>query len=222
MRAKLQNRIPVTPETLRWQSLLDELIAMDGTVRPMPAGFYASVPRDALQMWASLNAVWVFPTEELIHWLRNAVGGVVSIEIGAGNGGIAKALGIPATDSWVQVYDAPTRAAIESAGQTISHPGETVERLEAMEAIERYKPHTVIGAYVTHRWQPGDVNGFVFGVDEERLLQRVSRYIVIGNDAPHGGKRIMARPHRTIRAPWLVTRAISPERNAIYVWEGEG
>jgi hypothetical protein len=221
MKPKRQKVLRLSPLDHLAMGQLDELVQLDGSLTPMPASFFDRVSPDALRAWAHAMAVYVFPTIELIDWLGDAIG-QPAIEIGAGHGGIARALGIPATDSWVQVDDMEIRRTMEAANQPISIPANHVERLEALDAIERYKPHTVIGAYVTQKWRPGDDEGFVYGVDETEVLRRVNRYIVIGNDAAHGQKRIMQRPHRTIRAPWLVTRAIKPKLNAIYIWEGDG
>lgn len=221
MKPKRKSTLPgLTMADMAGMLWLDNLITMTGALASVPAAYLAVLPRHVLQRWAHQNSVYVFPTDELVAWLRAEIGTDSAIEIGAGNGGIATALGIPATDSWVQVDDPEIRAQFAVAQHPVSHPGSHVHKLDALAAIDRYKPHTVIGAYVTHKWRPGEELGFVYGVEEEEVLRRVKQYIVIGNDGPHACKRIMKRPHRTIRAPWLITRAIDPTANAIYVWEG--
>ncbi len=56
------------------------------------------------------------------------------------------------------------------------------------------------------------------GVEEVRVIRTVENYIHIGNTAVHGAKRALRLKHRVLRPDWLVSRAIEPQKDAIYVW----
>ena len=220
-----------TPAELAMLDELDVLIEMSGAVRCVDAESLQALPPRVLQMWAVQNGIYAFPTTQLVTFLGLLIGGEVvngarlggnrTIEIGAGNGGLAKALGIPATDSMIQA-DPTMRSVYGAFRQAPVGYGSHVMPLEALAAVEMFQPHTVVASYVTQKWLPGDTEGFTYGVDEVALLRRVRSYILIGSDSVHSHKRIMALPHRTIRAPWLVTRTEHPRDNAIWIWEGSG
>lgn len=202
--------------------LLDER----GLPRALPSAYLESFGTYALRLWAHVRGVYQFPTTELIEWLREEIGGESAIEIAAGTGSIGRALGIRITDSRMQENNPVAVAYYRAAGQpTIKYPDD-VEAHEAWDAVRRFKPHTVIGAWVTQLYREGDRGGNMFGVNEERILDRVQRYILIGNLGVHRdqeGKRILARPHRELTFPWLVSRAARPELDRIFVWEkGDG
>lgn len=59
----------------------------------------------------------------------------------------------------------------------------------------------------------------MYGVHEEWLLNSVQTYILIGNEATHGTKRLLARPHQRHSFPWLTSRSLVPHLNTIYVWD---
>lgn len=200
-------------------SHLDDLL-LDGLglVRVTPARVYHQLDPLELRIWAHKHAVYQFPTLELIDWLRDQIGGEKAIEIGAGHGAIARALGILATDSYQQA-DPLMQALYGAMGQPVIQYPADVKKADAGEAVRLNSPHTVIGAWVTQKYKAGDVNGNIWGVDEEWLLKRVKRYILIGNAKIHGDKRIMRHPHLEFEFPWLVSRASAPELNRIYVWE---
>jgi len=167
------------------------------------------------------HAIYGMPTVELVEWLREQIGEVSAIEIGSGATGLGRHVGIPMTDADMQSRPDIRMYYVMSGQPTITLPAD-VERIDANAAVRKYNPHTVVGMWVTQRWRPGmpdHVGALVDGVDETDLLRRVKRYIVIGNDAVHGDKDIMALPHCTYRFPWLRSRATYPEKNAIYVWE---
>lgn len=187
-------------------------------LRVLPASVYQALDPDDLRILAHQYGIYQFPTQELVDWLATQVTGVSAIEIGAGNGSIGRALGIPATDSHQQ-SDPTTRALYALMGQPCIEYPPDVERLDAAAAIEKYKPHTVIGCWVTQKAFEGDKSGNIHGIDEEALLSSVKRYIVVGNHKVHGEKRIMALPHQELSFPWVVSRASAPELNRIYVWE---
>jgi hypothetical protein len=105
-------------------------------------------------------------------------------------------------------------------GQTPTIPPPDVECLTANEAVVKYKPEVVIGAWVT---QIGDGlnNTNPYGTNEEAILQSGAIYIHIGNLAPHGNKRILAQPHLVYQYPWLTGRGIDHSLNRIWVWNAK-
>ena len=200
---------------------LDALLLDDkGLLRVLPAATLQAIQPEELMVWAHNKGVYQFPTVELIDWLSERIVGVKAIEIAAGHGAIGRALGIPATDSYMQERP-KVRAWYRSLGQpTITYPADVL-RQDAEEAVNHHLPHTVLGAWITQKYQQGGDTGSAFGVDEEWMLGRVARYIVVGNHKTHGDKRILAREHQELSFPWLVSRSMWPEHNRIYVWEGD-
>lgn len=195
-----------------------DVLLMDGLglLRPIEAWKIQSIPKEELLSWMHKRAVYQIPTVELIDWLHEQTKSTPTIEICAGNGAIARALGITATDSYVQVNEA--KSLLLSMGQCPTEPPADVLRYEANKAIEAFRPDTVIGSFVTQKWCDATQQGSIWGVDEEKLLSKVGRYIMIGNEAVHGHKRILKYPHKKLHFPWLVSRGFDQSKNCIYVW----
>ena len=83
-------------------------------------------------------------TQELVDFISPLIANKKAIEIGAGNGALGRALNIPLTDSYFQ--NTPEAMAMYMALQqpTVKYPSD-VNKLTAMEAIEKFKPEVVIG-----------------------------------------------------------------------------
>lgn len=195
----------------------DVMLRSDGSLNVVPSRKLNEFPVELLQLWCVKRGVYQYPTEELLEWLSQQTAGRRAIEICAGNGAIGRALGIVTTDSYMQTT--PEIADYyNSLGQTPIMPPPDVLKLDANEAVERYEPDVVIGAWVTELWQPGDRMGSVWGVDELAILNRVATYIHIGNDGTHAYKRAMRKTHQLSRFGWLVSRAKNPPLNHIGVW----
>lgn len=200
---------------------LDHLLIDDnGLVRPIEYEILRRFPRNDLMAWCVLHGVYQIPTWELIDWLKNAINGESAIEIGAGKACIGRYLGIPMTDSYQQAK--PIVALYYATrGQIPAIPPADVERLDAHEAIAKYRPRVVIGAWITkHSWIPNDGN--YWGVQEERILRAGCTYIHIGNADPHGDKPILKYPHLEFNFPWLIGRGIDKTKNRIWVWNTKG
>lgn len=150
----------------------DVMLRSDGSLNVVPSRKLNEFPVELLQLWCVKRGVYQYPTEELLEWLSQQTAGRRAIEICAGNGAIGRALGIVTTDSYMQTT--PEIADYyNSLGQTPIMPPPDVLKLDANEAVERYEPDVVIGAWVTELWQPGDRMGSVWGVDELAILNRV-------------------------------------------------
>lgn len=178
--------------------------------------------RNEVQVWCLRNGVYQVPTRELVEVLRELSGGLKTIEICAGHGAIARALGITATDSYVQTTPAMRRIYAEMR-QPITEPPPDVQRLEAVEAVRVHDPEVVLGCFVTQLGTSEVPQSSPVGVDETALLEHpsVRRYVMVGNSAVHGLKTALRRPHRVLHlgAPWLASRASNPFQNCIYVWD---
>ncbi|WP_373973685.1 hypothetical protein NT239_08440 [Chitinibacter sp. SCUT-21] len=109
------------------------------------------------------RGIWCFYSRELIAGLATLIAGRSVLEVAAGDGTLSRFLaahGVPitATDdgSWQKV---------------VQYPAE-VQRLEAIEAIQRYRPEVVLCS-----WPPAN-NGFERQIFRQRCVQT---YIVIGS-----------------------------------------
>lgn len=192
------------------------MLGPDGLLNVVPTWKLEELPLTTLQIWCVKRGVYQFPTEELLGWLSEQIAGRKAIEICAGNGAIGRALGIPRTDSYMLAK--PRMAAYyRSLGQEPTTPPPDVQEYGANRAVKHFKPDVVIGAWVTQLWQPGDEEGSVAGVDETAIINQ-AEYIHVGNDGPHGNKRIMGERHECIRAHWLVSRARDQSKNHMRVW----
>lgn len=198
-------------------SLEKSVINENGLLRVLPANFWLSFPFPVRRVFMHHHGIYVMPTSELIEWLaQNIIGN--AIEIGAGNGAIARTLGIPITDSRMQ-EDPDVAFYYQQLKQpTIKYPDD-VEKLNYTNAIKKYNPDTVIGAYITHKWRDDLQSGNYKGVREEEILKKVKRYINIGNSVTHHDKPIRKLPHTEYYFDWIVTRAQDQKTNKIWVWD---
>lgn len=196
-----------------------EKIAMpDGVMTVMPFDFWKQFDHNARMYFMWVHGVYCIPTTELIEWIRaNTVGS--SIEIGSGTGAIGKALGIPATDNKMQEEPEIAMRYAMGGQPTIKYPRH-IEKLDAHEAVMRYRPDTVVGSFITHRFESGQSEGNMFGVQEEFILQNCKRYINIGNLVTHASKPILNMPHLEYQFEWLITRGVDQSKNVIFVFDG--
>ena len=200
-------------------SSLNDILLENGRPKVIPSRTLSSIEHSHMLQFCVENGIYQIPTEELISWLKPWVAGKKAIEIGAGHGTIAKALDIPATDSYMQTNPA-VRAHYEMLGQKVIEPPSFVEKLEANEAVDKYKPEVVIGSWITQLYKEGDEQGSQFGVDEENMLSKIRVYILIGNISVHGDKRIKKLPNKEFKFDWLYSRGRNPELNRIWIWKG--
>jgi hypothetical protein len=186
-----------------------------------PASFYKNIPQDHLSMFCHFHGIYCLPTIELINWLQNHVIVDKTIEIGAGIGTIGRTLGIPITDSCYMKSNPTVATFYKMMGQPITeYPNDVIE-LDSTEAIKKYKPEVVIGSWITHKFNEKEAwrEGNQFGVDENFILANVKKYIMIGNQKVHEKKPIFSIPYKTFSYDWLYSRSVTPELNAIFLWE---
>lgn len=210
----------VTPDPV-WQEKIAAALLKDGELQVLPARDYDAFPKEQLAVFCHKLAIYGLPTAELVAFLNARIAGRAAIEIGSGNGVLGKALRIPCTDNHLQER-ADIRAYYALTRQPVITYGKHVEDLEALDAIRKYRPKVVIGQWVTQWVSPnsvGPVDGSVFGIKEDKILEMVSEYIVIGHEAVHSGKAIMSKCEQVVMAPWLRSRSMRPG-NMIFIWKG--
>lgn len=201
-------------------SSLEKEVFVAGQLQVKPSSFYEAISSNETRYLCFVHGIYNLPTVELIDWLHEKIGGRKAIEIGAGQGALGRALGIPITDSCMQA-DPGIQAYYQMVGQpTVKYPSD-ITKLDALSAVEEFKPDVIIGAWCTHLYREDEPwrHGNALGIDEDLLLEKVHTYIHIGNTAIHDKKRILDKPHQTFREPKLYGRASLPENNLIWVWE---
>lgn len=176
-------------ELITHPDLFDE----DGTLQPMPAAFWQNMPRQDRQVFGHHYALYSYPTTELIATLKGMLP-AGTLEIGAGNGGYCKALGIRGSDSYMQERP-EIKEHYAAHGQPTVNYGAHVEKIDANAAVKKYRPAAVLAAWVTHRFSPlrPELGGNVYGVDEHQLIDRlyVEQYFFIGNSGTHRDKPLL-------------------------------
>jgi hypothetical protein len=202
-----------------------EMMVEDGIPKIMPSRFYAQMDPRARIAISRGQGLYSLPTVELVDFLRTYIAGRSALEIGAGNGALASALGIRATDScqqeedWIRLYAALALTAPVKYGRN-------VEKIDAHGAVFCYRPRVVVACWVTHRrMDPEDTTpgaGNHQGVIEEEIVANCDEYIFVGNLKVHENKPIMKLPHKKFSPPWLWSRTVSDAPNFIGFWKRNG
>lgn len=200
--------------------LEEMLIAEDRTLNVLPYREFKDIPQSDISQFCVQHGYYLIPTVELVEFIKTEIGPNPTIEIGSGSGTLCKALGIIGTDNYMQTWP-EIKSYYEFANQTPIHYGTDVQRISARDAIRKYRPEVVVAAWVTHRYNPKMHwrEGNVYGIDENGLINKVRKYIHIGNDKTHSKKPALRLPHAAIHKEWIVSRAMNPEGNVIYVWD---
>jgi len=198
-----------------------KLLDSNDHLKILPASAYDAIPQHELRLFCHFYARYGLPTKEMVEWLKKHIGKKSAIEIGAGHGDLGRALGIPMTDNYCQTWP-DVKEFYEAAEQPVIAYGEDVERLDALEAAQKYKPDIIIGQWVTHWIDPALSvpvgGGSMYGVKEDLLLKECKTYIVLGNKNIHGHKPILKQKHAELKLPFIRSRASSPKENVVYVW----
>ena len=194
---------------------MNQEILLDGKIIIHPYSFYEKYSDNDIKYFMHQHGIYVLPTQELIDYLKTMIVGN-AIEIGAGNGSIGRNLGIPITDSRMQEWE-EVKILYALSGQPVIIYPDDIETLNAEEAIAKYKPDTIIGAFITHKFN--GIDGNAFGVVEEDLLNVTKRYINIGNKITHKSKPILNRPHEEYYFDWIITRGNLKKENRIFIFD---
>lgn len=199
---------------------LDAALMPAGVVWPVSSALLREVDPVHLRAWCVKRGVCQIPTIELIAWLKQTINGRSAIEICAGRSCLGRHIGSPMFDNYLHAQR-QIRAHYKRMGQTHAIPDRDVQRMDANEAVRRFKPEVVVGAWVTQKRFNGEEQASDFGVDEHKILDAGCTYIHIGNLGPHGQKRILIRPHHELELPFLFGRGIDASLNRVWVWESE-
>lgn len=194
-----------------------ELQALDsiGNLKILPFSFWTGFSYNQIKLFMLKHGLYFIPTIEIIQVLIPIVQNSKSIEIGCGNGAIGRALNIPITDSKLQEQPEISKMYIAMGQPPIKYPSDVI-KLDAKQAIEKYKPEVVIGSFITHKYN--GIDGNEFGVDENYILKNVYKYVMIGNLDTHKTKPILKQPHYAIYLPQLITRSYNQSQNRIFIW----
>jgi len=188
-----------------------------GFCRVLPARVVNEIDRNSFRLWCGQNAIYLYPTQELIAYLTDFIAGRSAIEVGAGNGHLGNALGIPMTDSGMQTRP-DIIAQYQAMGQACTCPPEKVEIIDAVDAVHKYHPQVVVASWLTHKWEPGMSTGNMYGPDESKIIEMVENYVHIGNDSIHWEKPTWSQPHLKSYHSWIVSRAGAKEQDHIAIW----
>lgn len=212
------NAIVIDPATTL--DIAPDVIDGRGLPRVLPAAYWDTTTLQERAWVGMRHGIYSFPTVELVEHLRDVIGGRSAIEIGAGNGVLAEALGIPATDSRHQ--DDPATAAYYSLLGAATVPyGPNIIEAHASRAVRRFKPQVVIDCWVTHKYDPARhwAGGNEIGVDEEDILRNCEQYVFVGNDRVHMEKKIWDRRKSFERLPFVYSRGVH-DLDFVAVWRG--
>lgn len=198
-----------------------EVLDDQGRMRILPASYWATTTADQRTKFGHLNGIYSIPTLELVEHLRGLIDGRKAIEIGAGNGVLAEALGIPATDNRMQEKQ-PYRQHYALEDQPIVPYGPNVLEFDARQAVRRLRPQVVIACWVTHKYERTrhHAGGHVIGVVEEEIISNCEQYVFVGNEKVHAPKKIWTLPHTIEYPAFVYSRASNGSREFIATWAG--
>lgn len=199
-------------------SELEELTgAMTGMIHPIPSKEVEKFSFSFLRLFLHKYGLYTLPTVELIDYLAGIIAGKKAIEIGAGLGVIGRSLGIPVTDNKMQEWPQVKAQYDRMRQPTIKYPTDIIE-MDALDAVKHYKPDTVIGSYITHKWRPGMESGNEYGVDNLALARKVEAYYMIGSLTVHMQDPAMKHLDGIERHDFLYTRG-GKENSVIFRWK---
>lgn len=203
------------------RDLAPVLLDASGRLKVVPASVLGETTLEERGWFGVRHGVYGLVTTELVEHLRGFIGSRSAIEIGAGHGVLAQALGIAATDNRQQEQP-DIKAYYALLRQPVVRYGDNVEKLDAMAAVRKYRPQVVIASWVTHRYDERRprAGGNMHGVVEEAVISACEHYVFIGNERVHAAKSIWALPHTRSTPPWLYSRATNGSGDFIAVWSG--
>lgn len=217
---KLPKRSPFTIIHEKYlKDISPELLLPNGKLKLFPAKFYDDKNKSDLLLFCHNYARYGIPTIELIDFLIQKIDGRSAIEIGSGHGDLGYHLNINMTDSKIQRKPEVQQVYKEMKQPLIDYPDD-VEEIEALDAIEKYKPSVAIASWIT-TYAPSAMpyGSSPYGIKEDKILDKIETFIIIGNNDLHRDKPICKLPHLEIYEPWIKSRATNLENNRIYIWD---
>lgn len=190
---------------------LDSVFLEDNIVVPVSLSAVDSINRADLRAYCHYRGIYTIVTTELISYLLGMVDMSQTIEIGAGNGTLSHGLGIRATDNKMQ-QDPMIKWTYQMMRQPVIEYPDFVEKIDAIDAIRRYKPKIVLGSWITHIYKAEEHHkgGNQWAPDEEQIMARCEKYILIGNLEQHRENRLFNEKkydHKIYRPDCLRSRA---------------
>ena len=211
------------PEIQEFLQAYDSVLLDDrGIIKLFPAEFYHSLDYDDLRVWCICRAIYQLPTIELIEWLKDNFNLDKAIEIGAGNNYLYHHLNIKGIDNYSEQIPR-VKLTHELLKQPSTNPPPEVEKIDAIAAIDKYQPETVITSWMTLKVDEPDDGvdtGHRYAPDETEILAKGVSYVFIGNEEIHDNREILKIKHENYYFDWLVSRGKHPGKNCIYVWHG--
>ena len=205
----------------------------NGEFRILPAEEWLKYGKNNLGMFLNAFHIWVAPTLELIDILDDEIGSLKCIEICAGLGIIGKELCITTTDSYLHASEEYKNATKDVMGifAEMQYPS-YVQKLEATEAVDKYKPECVLGCYAVPKWTEEkarkyylehrkELQGSIKGVDYDYILPKVKKLILVGHKALYNQYSFFRRKHRVIINKNIITRHSVEGQSGIYIFENE-
>jgi hypothetical protein len=187
--------------------------------KSIPSNALSPFSTDDICAFCNRKAVYGIVTDELLDFLRQIIGDRSAIEIAAGYGTLGRELKIPLTDKKIQEFP-EVKIMYEMMQQPVISYPKDVEKLDALDAIRKYKPKVVVAQWFTARKDVDGKDLSVYGINEDDILnnEHVETYIHIGHSSVHANKAILRHPHIVITAPWLKSRATSKGVPQICIW----
>ena len=207
---------------IRQDSVTDiskDVMRDDGKLKLMAAEEWRSFKWDDFRAFCHVKARYGIPTIELVDFIKTVIDGRSVIEIGAGAGDLGFHLGIKMTDNKQQEMPA-VAASYKAMHQPVIKYPKDVEKRDALDAVVKYKPQVVVASWITP-YAPHEMpyGSNPFGVKEDKILDLVETFIIVGNLDVHWDKPIRQYEHKTIHSPWIVSRAKDQNKNAIFIWD---
>ena len=196
-------------------------VMVAGRLQILDAAYWARTTPNERARFGMQHGIYNFPTAELVEHLRELIGDQAAIEVGAGNGVLAEALGIQATDS-MQQENPQYRNYARALGQAPVRYGPNVIECDAVRAVRRFKPDVVLACWLTHKYRQSRplAGGNAKGAVEEDIIAGCRRYIFVGNEAVHKHKSIWSLPHTIEYPDFVYSRAVNGSRDFIAIWPG--
>lgn len=202
------------------KKLYELLVSKSGLIMPVSFDVLKAFTQEEISVFCHKHAVYRLPVLELLDFLKTEIGDRIAMEIGAGNGCIGRNLGIKMVDNHMQTFP-EIRDHYKLMRQPTITYGNDVQRMDAIQAVKKYRPEVVIGCWITNKQKGGLTIADMYGIDEEMLFSNgVKKYIMVGNLLTHFDKVLLSTTTHTVyQFPWLVSRSMSRDKNIIFVFE---
>lgn len=214
--------------TYNLNDISNKIMQPDGKIKLMLASEWRKYLWNDFRAFCHQYARYGIPTMELIYWLYSHINQKIPLsdcislsdclEIGAGAGDLGYHLGVTMTDSKMQENPLIKKHYEMMCQPVIQYPSDVI-KMEATEAVNHYKPKVVIASWITP-YAPKEMSygSSPFGIHEDKILDLVDTFILIGNVDTHGNNPIMKIKHEEYYFDWLVSRAKNQDNNRIWIW----